>query len=65
VTSATAQSLRDAVVTAPHARLNGSPVPYLRPVPTRPDDRPAYITNVAGLAWHEPATDERPDRALA
>ena len=65
VTSATAQPRRDAVATASHVRLNGSPVPYLRPVPSRPDDRSAYTTNVAGLAWAEPATHERSDRALA
>jgi hypothetical protein len=76
-TSPAVRPIRDAVGAAPNARLNGSPVPYLRPVKNpadyRPESapdtagqtRPGYSTNVAGLSWSEPSTDERADRALA
>ena len=73
----TLRPVNNAYYTAPNARLNGSPVPYLRPVRSRADKqrehsqqtdlgtRPGYSTNVDGLAWPEPSTGARGDRALA
>jgi hypothetical protein len=75
-TVSTLHPIHAAVGTAPNVRLNGAPVPYLRPVRGHADDRsergqdmkgrtrPGYSTSVSGLSWSEPAAD-RTDRALA
>jgi hypothetical protein len=73
----TMHPVENAYATAANVRLNGSPVPYLRPVMARADElrehgqqtdletRPGYSTNVDGLSWSDPTTDVRGDRALA
>jgi hypothetical protein len=76
ITSLTAQDEPRMAVASTRARLNGSPVPYLTPVPDRtgPHTTPGTAssgqsrvvsTNVEGLAWTEHHADETARRLRA